>query len=84
MFEGFRAEDFDRFPEPVSAYLDAQDATDRVGTAVAALGCTALVPLDAISHPVLFLTRAGGLNGVADSVEHLQTNKRTDWVGTAR
>jgi hypothetical protein len=83
MFEGFRAENFERFPEPAAAYLEAKDATARVDTAVAALGCAALVPLDAIANPVLFLTRASGLTGVAESVAHFQTNKRTDWVGTA-
>lgn len=83
MFEGFRAESFERFPEPTSAYVDAEDATARVDTAVAALGCAALMPLDALANPVLFLTRASGLTGIAESVAHFQTNKRTDWVGTA-
>jgi hypothetical protein len=84
MLEGFRADDFDRFPEPADTYLDAKDATARVDTAVAALGCLGLVPLDALANPALFLTRASGLTGAADAVEHFQTNKRTDWVGAAQ
>ena len=40
--------------------------------------------LDVVANPVLFLTRATGLTGVADPVEHFQSNKRTDWVGAAQ
>ncbi len=82
--EGLRADDFERFPEAASAYMDAKEITGRLDTLGAGVGTIYVAITDAVGLPLLVLTRGAGIEGATDSIEGWQKNVRERYLGPLR
>ena len=81
--EGFRDDDFERFPESEATYLAPDDVMVRARTFGMGIGAVGLVIVDSVTNTGLFFTRAVGAAGANEALESAQTNARSAWVGSA-
>ena len=83
VLEGFRNDDFQKFPESAGSYLNPDGVEGRFQTLGAGLGAAALSIVDTLGNTGQFLLRAVGAGSQADSIAQQQTDARTNWVGSA-
>jgi hypothetical protein len=83
VLEGFKNNEFDRFPEPASSYLGKDSLTMHDETFGAGLGAAGLSVVDALANTGLVLTRAVGANDQAKSLAEWQDGLRDRWIGPA-
>jgi hypothetical protein len=81
LLEGLRAEDVERLPEPVAAYLDNAPGAGRLDTFLTGLGSLRLVVEDALGGPALVLLRISGANETADGLAGWMADERTRVLG---
>ncbi len=82
--EGNRAQDFERYPEPISAYMDTKDPSERLDALSAGVGGIYVAITDAVGLPLLVLTRGAGVQGATDGIESWQKNVRERYLGPVR
>ena len=82
--EGMRAQDFERYPEPISAYMDTKDPTERLDALSAGVGGIYVAITDAVGLPLLVLTRGAGVQGATDGIESWQKKVREGYLGPVR
>ena len=64
-----------------SDFLDPEGLSDRIDSLEAGLGGVYVTAIDFVTGPVLFLTRAVGLTGVADDVTEFKDSRRKRYFG---
>ena len=79
--EGMRAENLRNYPEGAAGFLDPDGLTPRIDAFEAGLGGMYVMTIDALTGPVLLLTRAVGLNGAADHVAEFKDARRDRYFG---
>ncbi len=79
-----RAQDFERYPEPISLYMDTKDPSERLDTLSAGVGSIYVAITDAVGLPLLVLTRGAGVQGATDGIEGWQKNVRERYMGPVR
>lgn len=82
--EGMRAQDFERYPEPISAYMDTKDPSERLDALSAGVGGIYVAITDAVGLPLLVLTRGAGIQGATDGIEGWQKKVRERYLGPVR
>ncbi len=82
--EGMRAQDFERYPEAISLYMDTNDPSERLDTLSAGVGGIYVAITDALGLPLLVLTRGAGIQGATNGIEGWQKNVRERYMGPVR
>ena len=82
--EGSRAQDFERFPEPISDYMDTRDPRERLDALSAGVGGIYVAITDAVGLPLLVLTRGAGVQGATDGLESWRKTVRERYLGPVR
>ena len=78
---GQRAENLTNSPADAGDCLDPEGLSDRLDSLEAGLGGVYVTAIDFVTGPVLFLTRAVGLTGVADDVTEFKDSRRKRYFG---
>ena len=84
--EGYRAQDFERYPEAIAAHMEAEakDMGGRLDSLSAGVGGIYVAITDAVGLPLLVLSRGAGIQGATDHIEGWQKKVRERYLGPVR